>query len=83
MLASTFIKSIFPMFFFLKLLLFFFVLSVMLAGNQACKGNRGFQIPRIGVADDRVAHYASIHYYVDKELQVNTLCIFIAYLLIS
>lgn len=46
------------------------------SGNQACKGNRVFQIPRIGVADDKVAHYASIHYYVDKELQVNRLFTF-------
>lgn len=39
-------------------------------GNQACKSNRNFMIPRIGVADDKVAQYASLHYYVDKELQV-------------
>lgn len=39
-------------------------------GNQACKGNRVFQVPRIGVADDKVAQYASLHYYNDKELQV-------------
>lgn len=50
----------------------FFSLSI---GNQACKGNRVFQIPRIGVAEDKVAHYASIHYYVDKELQVIILFI--------
>lgn len=42
------------------------------AGNQACKGNRVFQVPRIGVADDKVAQYASLHYYNDKELQVIT-----------
>ncbi|KAG8249819.1 hypothetical protein J6590_012130 [Homalodisca vitripennis] len=42
------------------------------SGNQACKGNRVYQIPRIGVADDKVAQYASLHYYIDKELQVKT-----------
>ncbi|XP_065201012.1 uncharacterized protein tyn isoform X2 [Planococcus citri] len=46
--------------------------NLCLKGNQACKGNRVFQVPRIGVADDKVAHYASIHYYVDKELQVTS-----------
>lgn len=43
---------------------------VLLSGNQACKGNRVFQVPRIGVADDKVAQYAALHYYNDKELQV-------------
>ncbi|XP_054273199.1 uncharacterized protein LOC128993367 [Macrosteles quadrilineatus] len=46
--------------------------NLCLKGNQACKGNRVYQIPRIGVADDKVAQYASLHYYVDKELQVKT-----------
>lgn len=41
------------------------------SGNQACKGNRVFQVPRIGVADDKVAQYAALHYYNDKELQVT------------
>ncbi|XP_022198709.1 uncharacterized protein LOC111055743 [Nilaparvata lugens] len=46
--------------------------NLCLKGNQACKGNRVYQIPRIGVADDKVAQYASLHYYVDKELQVTS-----------
>lgn len=54
-------------------------LLLLFPGNQACKGNRVFQVPRIGVADDKVAQYASLHYYNDKELQVifnvNTDCI--------
>lgn len=29
-------------------------------------------MPRIGVADDKVAQYAGLHYYVDKELQVQS-----------
>lgn len=45
-------------------------LLLLFPGNQACKGNRVFQVPRIGVADDKVAQYASLHYYNDKELQV-------------
>jgi hypothetical protein len=40
--------------------------------NQACKAKRQFQIPRIGVNEDKVSQYASLHYYVDKELQVCT-----------
>lgn len=31
-----------------------------------------FQAPRIGVAEDKVAQYASLHYYTDKELQVTS-----------
>ncbi|XP_008473743.1 uncharacterized protein LOC103510819 [Diaphorina citri] len=45
--------------------------NLCLKPNQGCKGNRLFQVPRIGVADDKVAQYASLHYYVDKELQVT------------
>lgn len=44
--------------------------SDLFSANQACKGNRNYQLPRIGVADDKVAQYASLHYYVDKDLQV-------------
>lgn len=29
-------------------------------------------MPRIGVADDKVAQYAGLHYYTDKELQVQS-----------
>ncbi|XP_050525481.1 uncharacterized protein LOC126896594 [Daktulosphaira vitifoliae] len=46
--------------------------NLCIKGNQACKGNRVFQVPRIGVADDKVAQYASLHYYTDKELQVTS-----------
>ncbi|XP_019865173.1 uncharacterized protein LOC109594390 [Aethina tumida] len=46
--------------------------NLCLKGNQACKGNRVFQTPRIGVADDKVAQYAGLHYYTDKELQVTS-----------
>ncbi|KAJ9576458.1 hypothetical protein L9F63_006671, partial [Diploptera punctata] len=46
--------------------------NLCLKANQACKGNRPYQIPRIGVSDDKVAQYASLHYYVDKELQVTS-----------
>lgn len=35
-------------------------------------GNRVYQAPRIGVSDDKVAQYASLHYYTDKELQVTS-----------
>lgn len=46
--------------------------NLCLKGNQACKGNRIFQNPRLGVADDKVAQYADLHYYTDKELQVTS-----------
>ncbi|XP_047102683.1 uncharacterized protein LOC124721659 [Schistocerca piceifrons] len=46
--------------------------NLCLKSNQACKGNRQYISPRIGVSDDKVAQYASLHYYVDKELQVNS-----------
>ncbi|KAI4457720.1 hypothetical protein MML48_7g00009331 [Holotrichia oblita] len=46
--------------------------NLCLKANQACKGNRIFQVPKIGVADDKVAQYASLNYYVDKELQVTS-----------
>nr|CAD7396529.1 unnamed protein product [Timema cristinae] len=44
--------------------------NLCMKANLACKGNRNFQIPRVGVADDKVAQYASLHYYIDKELQL-------------
>ncbi|KAE8751362.1 hypothetical protein FOCC_FOCC001933 [Frankliniella occidentalis] len=44
--------------------------NLCLKANKACKGSRVFSQPRIGVANDKVAQYASLHYYVDKELQV-------------
>nr|CAD7197088.1 unnamed protein product [Timema douglasi] len=46
--------------------------NLCMKANLACKGNRNFQIPRVGVADDKVAQYASLHYYIDKELQVTS-----------
>ncbi|XP_057666359.1 uncharacterized protein LOC130900056 isoform X1 [Diorhabda carinulata] len=46
--------------------------NLCLKGNQACKGNRNYVVPRIGVADDKVAQYATLHYYTDKELQVTS-----------
>lgn len=44
----------------------------MLVGKEACKFQRIFQMPRIGVADDKVAQYAGLHYYTDKELQTQS-----------
>ncbi|XP_073981347.1 trynity isoform X2 [Rhodnius prolixus] len=46
--------------------------NLCLKGNQGCKGNKVFQVPRIGVADDKVAQYVALHYYVDKDLQVTS-----------
>ncbi|XP_023720751.1 uncharacterized protein LOC111871709 isoform X1 [Cryptotermes secundus] len=46
--------------------------NLCLKANQACKAKRQFQVPRIGVNEDKVSQYASLHYYVDKELQVTS-----------
>ncbi|GLH09041.1 Cuticlin-1 [Gryllus bimaculatus] len=46
--------------------------NLCLKANQACKGSRSYGVPRIGVADDKVSQYVSLHYYVDKEMQVNS-----------
>lgn len=46
--------------------------NLCLKPTQACKNTRVFQSPRIGVADEKVAQYAGLHYYTDKELQVTS-----------
>lgn len=46
--------------------------NLCLKPSQACKNTRLFQIPKIGVADEKVAQYAGLHYYTDKELQVTS-----------
>ncbi|XP_076292758.1 trynity isoform X2 [Lasioglossum baleicum] len=46
--------------------------NLCLKGRDACKSQRVFQMPRIGVAEDKVAQYAGLHYYTDKELQVQS-----------
>lgn len=47
--------------------------NLCLRPTQACKGGvRSFAVPRIGVAEDKVAQYAGLHYYTDKELQVTS-----------
>lgn len=47
--------------------------NLCLRPSQACKGGaRQFGVPRLGVADDKVAQYAGLHYYTDKELQVTS-----------
>lgn len=46
--------------------------NLCLKPSQACKNSRIYQTPRIGVSDEKVAQYAGLHYYTDKELQVST-----------
>lgn len=47
--------------------------NLCLKPSQACKNTRIFQTPKnIGVADEKVAQYAGLHYYTDKELQVTS-----------
>lgn len=46
--------------------------NLCLKPGQACKNTRNFPTPRIGVSDEKVAQYAGLHYYTDKELQVTS-----------
>ncbi|XP_058130236.1 uncharacterized protein LOC131287984 [Anopheles ziemanni] len=46
--------------------------NLCLKPSQACKFARQFQLPRIGVSDDKVSQYVGLHYYTDKELQVTS-----------
>lgn len=46
--------------------------NLCLKAGQACKNTRNYQNPRIGVSDEKVAQYAGLHYYTDKELQVTS-----------
>uniref|UniRef100_A0A1B0CDT4 Cuticlin-1 n=2 Tax=Lutzomyia longipalpis TaxID=7200 RepID=A0A1B0CDT4_LUTLO len=46
--------------------------NLCLKPGQACKNSRLFQVPRIGVSEEKVAQYVGIHYYTDKELQVSS-----------
>lgn len=46
--------------------------NLCLKAGQSCKNTRSFQNPRIGVSDEKVAQYAGLHYYTDKELQVTS-----------
>lgn len=45
--------------------------NLCLKGKEACKTKRKFGAPRIGVSEDKIAQYAGLHYYTDKELQVQ------------
>lgn len=38
-------------------------------GADACKTKKSFQVPRIGVPDDKISQYVALNFYVDKELQ--------------
>lgn len=46
--------------------------NLCLKPATACKNNRVYQLPRIGVSDDKVAQYVGLHYYTDKELQLTS-----------
>lgn len=46
--------------------------NLCLKPGQACKHTRVYQTPRIGVSDEKVAQFAGLHYYTDKELQVTS-----------
>lgn len=50
--------------------------SVDFPGDQACKGDREFVIPDLGVPNEVINRYVSTHYYVDLELMVGqSLCL--------
>ncbi|XP_043274615.1 uncharacterized protein tyn [Venturia canescens] len=46
--------------------------NLCLKGSEACKTEKTFVNPRIGVANEKIAQYAGLHYYPDKEIQVPT-----------
>lgn len=46
--------------------------NLCLKPQQACKNSRSFQVPRIGVSEDKVSQYVGLHYYTDKEMQVSS-----------
>lgn len=46
--------------------------NLCLKPKDACKTPKIYQLPRIGVADDKIAQYVGLQYYVDKDLAVPT-----------
>lgn len=42
--------------------------NLCLKSGDACRSQRAYAPPQLGVAEDRVAQHVDIHYYVDKEL---------------
>ncbi|KAH0557273.1 uncharacterized protein LOC123271401 isoform X1 [Cotesia glomerata] len=46
--------------------------NLCLKPKDACKSSKVYQLPRIGVADDKIAQYVGLQYYVDKDLAVPT-----------
>ncbi|XP_055380532.1 uncharacterized protein LOC129611414 [Condylostylus longicornis] len=46
--------------------------NLCLKPQSACRNNRIFTNPRIGVSEEKVAQYVGLHYYTDKELQVTS-----------
>ncbi|XP_037088478.1 uncharacterized protein LOC119109045 [Pollicipes pollicipes] len=47
--------------------------NLCLTGDQACKGDREFPTPDIGVPNDVINRYVDTHYYVDLELMANNM----------
>ncbi|XP_043190811.1 uncharacterized protein LOC122364481 isoform X1 [Amphibalanus amphitrite] len=45
--------------------------NLCLSGAQACKGDREFPTPEIGVPNAIINRYVDTHYYVDLELMAN------------
>lgn len=67
------LDGMFSIYFLLFLILNANVASVIFfLAKDACKTQRTFVPPRIGVADDKIAQYAGLQYYVDKELQTSS-----------
>ena len=42
-------------------------------GDVACEKDRQYATPRFGIPEQKVALHVGVHYYIDKELMVNTL----------
>ena len=46
--------------------------NLCLKSNEACRSQRTYDVPQLGVAEDRVAQHVDVHFYVDKELLVSS-----------
>ncbi|XP_037783567.1 uncharacterized protein LOC119579740 [Penaeus monodon] len=46
--------------------------NLCVQASGACRGDREYEQPQLGVPINFVSHYVDMHYYVDKELMANS-----------
>ncbi|XP_071452108.1 uncharacterized protein tyn [Hetaerina americana] len=46
--------------------------NLCLKGSAACKGDRVFSVPRLGIPEGDVGQYVGLNYYVDKSIQASS-----------